>query len=69
MNATHLRLQVVTVGGHVHVALWAGVPGYTFGKCGDLCFTVAEWPLLRELFSRQRIEIVELVTASHATHT
>lgn len=61
MTATHLRLLAVTRGGHVHVYVRAGVPGFTYGLAGELTFTVDEWPNMRELLTcaGQRVELQE----------
>ena len=51
MTSSHLR----------HVDVWAGVLGFTFGCAGELCFTVEEWPTMRDLLTRsgERVEIIE----------
>lgn len=59
MTATHLRLLVQKLGGHVGVGVWTGVPGFTFACAGSLIFTEAEWPNMRDLLSHggERVEI------------
>lgn len=52
MNATHLRFRAVEAGGHTHVDVYAGVPGFTFARAGTLVFRTEEWPNMRELFQR-----------------
>ena len=59
--STHLRLRIRRLGGHVSVGVWAGCPGFTFGKAGELTFNEAEWPNIRELIQRggERVEIMD----------
>lgn len=61
MIATHIRIRYKTLGGHVHARVFTGVPGFTFASCGELTFSVEEWPVMRELFMRagERISFLE----------
>lgn len=37
------RMKYEKLGGHVHVAVFAGKGTRTLGKCGDLVFREEEW--------------------------
>lgn len=42
-----MRIYFSIHGGHVHCRVFT-----TGSKCGDLCFSVEEWPAVRTLFER-----------------
>lgn len=58
MTSTHLKFRYKKLGGHVHVRVFTGVPGFTFGKAGELVFNEEEWPAMYELLSRSGPRVI-----------
>jgi hypothetical protein len=66
MNATHLRVRARSIGEHVYVTVFAGVPESTFESAGVLSFRLTEWPAMRELLFGGRGERVQLYEEGEA---
>lgn len=62
MSDIGVRFRFKLLGGHVHVRVFAGKSGRTYGKAGDLIFTQEEWALLSNALNstdeRVRVEIL-----------
>ena len=54
-----MRLRYRILGGHVHCRVFTGTPGYTFAKCGDLTFSIKEWPQV--LVMLEMVDDIEVV--------
>lgn len=52
MTENDLKYKWRKLGGHVHVRVFTGVPGFTYAKAGDLVFDEKEWPTMYDLLSR-----------------
>lgn len=47
-----VRLVAKRLGGHIHVAMFAGFNLDRLGKCGDFTLREEEWPAFRAMFPR-----------------
>lgn len=57
---SYVRARYTLAGGHVHVRVFSGAnPEGAFGKCGDLCFRLEEWPSIVTGLLRANWELVD----------
>jgi hypothetical protein len=59
-----MRIYCKTLGGHVHCRFFT-----TGSMCGELVFTIEEWPRVQKFFQTQFVELInETPTALSAEH-
>lgn len=49
MSPLAARFRYQLIGGHMHIRVFAGKSGCTYGKAGDLIFTEEEWARLENV--------------------